>query len=146
MQVWILACCAILTLYHHVGYPALLRFLAKSTGCRGLPAQADVVAINDFKPSIEMLIPAHDEERVIGRKIINCAEIDYPEGKFSLIIVLDGCNDNTAAVLESTLAEYALPNLRTAVIHPNIGKIGVLNRFIPEIQADLVALSDTSAL
>jgi cellulose synthase/poly-beta-1,6-N-acetylglucosamine synthase-like glycosyltransferase len=149
MEVAILACCAALLLYHHVGYPVLLRLLASRIERRrrlssepgGRPFRPAVPI-----PSVALLIPAYNEERVIRRKIINCAELDFPPEKLTIVIALDGCKDDTETVLRNTLAQYPSCNARVVVIEPNIGKIGVLNQLVPEIQTDLVALSDASAL
>lgn len=149
MQVVILACCAILTLYHHVGYPVLLRLLARrlERRRRSSPEPGERPPGPGIQiPSVGMLIPAYNEERVIRRKIINCAELDYPPEKLTIIVALDGCKDDTEKVLRRTLAEYPLLDCRAVIIEPNIGKIGVLNRLVPELQTDLVALSDASAL
>ena len=149
MEMAILACCAVLLLYHHVGYPVLLRLLASGierrrrlsseTGARFFRPEVPI-------PSLALLIPAYNEERVIRRKIINCAQLDYPPDKLTIVIALDGCKDDTETVLRNTLAEYPSCNARVVVLELNIGKIGVLNQLVPEIQTDLVALSDASAL
>lgn len=148
MAVSMLACCVVLMLYHHVGYPFLLGLLARRIERRRSLTEADACPSGSAVPplSVGLLIPAHNEERVIRRKIINCAELDYPPAKLAIVIALDGCRDDTETVLSSTLVEYPLDNTRAVAIEPNIGKIGVLNRLIPEMQADLVALSDASAL
>ena len=148
MAVLILACCVVLMLYHHVGYPFLLRLLARRTERRRSLSQADerFSGPTVATPSVELLIPAHNEERVIRRKMINCTELDYPSDKLAIVIALDGCRDGTETILKATLVEYPVNNTRTVAIESNIGKIGVLNRLIPELQADLVGLSDASAL
>jgi cellulose synthase/poly-beta-1,6-N-acetylglucosamine synthase-like glycosyltransferase len=148
MAVSTLACCVVLMLYHHVGYPFLLRLLARRIERRRSRSEAGAFPSGPAvaTPSTGLLIPAHNEERVIRRKMINCAQLDYPSEKLAIVIALDGCRDGTETVLKATLAEYSLDNARAVAIEPNIGKIGVLNRLIPEMQADLVALSDASAL
>jgi cellulose synthase/poly-beta-1,6-N-acetylglucosamine synthase-like glycosyltransferase len=149
MAMAILACCAALLLYHHVGYPVLLRLLAAGIERRrGLPSEPGACPSRPGVPipSVALLIPAYNEERVIRRKIINCVELDYPPDKLTIIVALDGCKDETETVLRNTLAEYPSCTARVVVIEPNIGKIGVLNQLVSEMQTDLVALSDASAL
>lgn len=148
MEVSLLVCCVVLILYHHAGYPVLLRLFAKRLegktsyldppGCFADPGLSLL--------SITLIVPCRNEERVIRRKILNCIGIDYPADKLGIVIALDGCSDATETILRNTLTEGTISNVRVVVIEPNIGKIGVLNRLIPEVQTDLVALSDASAL
>jgi cellulose synthase/poly-beta-1,6-N-acetylglucosamine synthase-like glycosyltransferase len=148
LELFILACCAVLVLYHHVGYPILLRLLASQLNLHeNSPvghASASAPGLN--VPSVGLLIPAHNEERVIRPKIINCAELDYPPAKLAITVALDGCKDNTELILRDTLDEFENLNVRTVIIEDNIGKVRALNRLIPEIKADIIALSDASAL
>lgn len=45
-----------------------------------------------------ILIPAHNEEKVIGNLVYNLKELDYPKGFYQIIVVADNCTDNTAKV------------------------------------------------
>ena len=43
-----------------------------------------------------VLVPAHNEERVIGDIINNLQEMDYPRGLYDFYIIADNCTDKTA--------------------------------------------------
>ena len=43
-----------------------------------------------------MLVPAHNEELLIGRLLRNLRELEYPEGGFDVHVVADNCTDETA--------------------------------------------------
>ena len=45
-------------------------------------------------PSVSILIPAHNEERVIAHALAAVTAIDYPH--FEIVVVDDGSTDNTA--------------------------------------------------
>ena len=45
-----------------------------------------------------VLVPAHNEEKVIGDIIRNLDEMDYPKELYDFYIIADNCTDNTAAV------------------------------------------------
>ncbi|MGN6361251.1 MAG: glycosyltransferase family 2 protein [Thermomicrobiales bacterium] len=45
-----------------------------------------------------LLIPAHDEERVIGQLLRSIAALDYPPALFATHVVADHCLDETAAI------------------------------------------------
>ena len=45
-----------------------------------------------------VLVPAHNEEKVIGDTIRNLHEMDYPKELYDFYIIADNCTDNTAEV------------------------------------------------
>ena len=48
-----------------------------------------------------VLVPAHNEERVIGDIIGNLQQMDYPRELYDFYIIADNCTDNTAQVARS---------------------------------------------
>jgi cellulose synthase/poly-beta-1,6-N-acetylglucosamine synthase-like glycosyltransferase len=133
--------------YHHIGYPILLRIAAKAIRRRqrlrpptGLPAV-------QYRPTITIIVPAHNEAAVIERKIENMASLDYPNDKVSVVIAMDGCTDKTRHIAEATILRLASKiEFKLFEYHRNIGKVGVLNDQISIADADIVALSDASAI
>lgn len=49
-----------------------------------------------------VLVPAHDEEAVIGRTLDNLATLDYPKDAVRIHVVADNCSDSTAAIARRT--------------------------------------------
>src|SRR5262249_45394175 len=45
-----------------------------------------------------VLVPAHNEEAVIGRLVANLATLDYPSERYDVCVVADNCTDATAAI------------------------------------------------
>jgi glycosyltransferase involved in cell wall biosynthesis len=82
--------------------------------------------VNPGFPSLLLLIPAYNEERRIGPVLRSYAQY-FPrhyEGKFQLVVVLNGCRDNTLDVVQAVAAEFPLV---TWVVHADpIGKGGAL--------------------
>jgi cellulose synthase/poly-beta-1,6-N-acetylglucosamine synthase-like glycosyltransferase len=101
-----------------------------------------------YFPSICVLIPAYNEEAVIEDKIRNLACLDYPQEKLSVIIACDGCTDNTAIKARHCALEMENSHLKIDIIEfiENQGKVFILNQMIDQIEDDLIALSDASAL
>jgi len=79
-----------------------------------------------IEPSLLLLIPAYNEERRIEpvlRDYASYFQQHYP-GQFQLVVVLNGCTDNTLAVVRRVGAEY--PTVTALEFHDAIGKGGAL--------------------
>ncbi len=72
------------------GYLALLSVLSLF-GRRTAPPVTGAPA------RIAVVIPAHDEERVIGRTLRSVANLDYPADCTETFVIADNCTDGTAA-------------------------------------------------
>lgn len=145
-----LAATAVLV-YHHIGYPVMLKLMA-SGGNDNLPPffhrHYRVTPLDHMLPRICLIMPAYNEEGTIQEKIRNLAALDYPEHKFRIIIVCDGCTDDTAILARRTLKEPECKHLMVDIIEKpdNCGKVAVLNETISLCRCDVIALSDVSAL
>jgi cellulose synthase/poly-beta-1,6-N-acetylglucosamine synthase-like glycosyltransferase len=60
------------------------------------------------EPSLLLLIPAYNEERRIEPVLRDYARYfrEQYRGKFQLVVVLNGCRDNTLGVVQRVAAEY----------------------------------------
>lgn len=47
-------------------------------------------------PRIVVLVPAHDEARLITRCLGSLFDQDYPDGSYQVVVIADNCTDNTA--------------------------------------------------
>jgi cellulose synthase/poly-beta-1,6-N-acetylglucosamine synthase-like glycosyltransferase len=140
-----------LVVYHHVGYPVILKYLAKrrqqppvaylQRGYRDCPATKTL-------PSITLIMPAFNEAGMIEEKIRNLAAIDYPAEKLEVVLVCDGCVDDTARIACEIHREPACTHLNLTIVEhrDNRGKLAIVNESVLSATADLVALSDVSAL
>lgn len=76
--------------------------------------------------SLVLLIPAYNEEERIGPVLRRYAEFfraNY-SGRFEIVVVLNGCRDNTLGVVESAAAQF--PEIRALEYINPIGKGGAL--------------------
>lgn len=149
----VLALCIAAVVYHHIGYPILLRGLARTVTQRNSAPIVDAggevssEARGSPLPSIVIVVPAHNEQDVIAAKIENIDRLDYPADRLSVLIALDGCTDATKATAEAAIARAKRGHLIRLVDYTvNRGKIAVLNEQIAAASADIVALNDASGL
>jgi len=77
-------------------------------------------------PDLVLLIPAYNEAERIQPVLRDYAQYfrDHYTGKFQVVVVLNGCVDDTLAVVEGVAAEY--PEIRALNFPAPIGKGGAL--------------------
>jgi glycosyltransferase involved in cell wall biosynthesis len=77
-------------------------------------------------PSLVLLVPAYNEEERIGPVLRRYAEYFRKQykGRFEIVVVLNGCRDNTLGVVEAASAGF--PEIRSLEYVNPIGKGGAL--------------------
>ncbi len=96
----------------------------------------------DF-PSCTILIPAHNEEKVIGDTIQSMLALNYPREKLRVIIINDGSKDETEEIVQ----RFADSDERIILFNVPKGEGGkgksrALNLAIPKVQSEIVAIYD----
>jgi len=51
-------------------------------------------------PQLLFLVPAHDEELLLGRTLESLLSLDYDPDKYQIVVVADNCSDKTAEVAQ----------------------------------------------
>lgn len=84
------------------------------------------MSIQTESPEILLLIPAYNEEARIGPVLAEYAEYfrECYAGEFSIVVVLNGCEDNTLGVVQAAQKEH--PEIRYLNYEEPIGKGGAL--------------------
>ena len=78
-------------LWTHAGYPFAAALLAR--------LRAREVRKADITPAVSVIVPAHDEESVIGARVDNLLALDYPAEQLEIVVVSDGSTDGTDQVV-----------------------------------------------
>ncbi len=120
--------------YVYLGYPVLI-FVA-SRIWNAPTKQAEI------RPSVSLIIPAYNEERVIAKKIENCLALDYPPDKLEIIVATDGSTDRTVQVVQS----YAARGVKLSHSPPREGKIVAMDRAIHLARGEIIVSSDAKAV
>jgi cellulose synthase/poly-beta-1,6-N-acetylglucosamine synthase-like glycosyltransferase len=118
----------------HVGYPIAAALLARVLR-RG-------VARDAYEPSVTVIVPAHDEEEVIGARIENLLALDYPEERLEVLVVSDGSTDGTDEIVRAQGARE--PRVRLLAV-PRGGKLAALNTAVGHSDREVVAFSDANS-
>src|SRR5580704_1652645 len=102
-------------LYAYAGYP--LALLVLRVIIRRPVKKAPVT------PMLSLIVPAHNEARVIERKIRNTLALDYPTDRLEIAIASDGSTDETEAIAR----HFQNGRIRVLAYPQNRGKMAVLN-------------------
>ena len=124
-----------LLVYAHLGYPALLAVL---TGLRRGRAEGGSAPRDSDLPTVAVIVPAHDEEEVIGRRVKNLLALDYPRERYEVVVASDGSEDRTAELARSAGADRVLDL-------PRVGKDEALDAAVRATSSDVLAFSDANS-
>lgn len=138
-------------IYHHFIYPILLKLLTYKKTQPDLsfnrrnynPDEKD-----ENLPTITIVIPMHNEEKFVIEKLNNTKVLDYPENKFSVLLLCDSCYDKTEPLIQEWLQNNKDVTFEITVksFSDRQGKVALLNFAIDHCNTDLIAFNDTSAL
>lgn len=98
----------------------------------------------DFFPSISMVIPTHNEEEVIEKKLKNCLELDYPKELIEFVVSSDGSTDRTNELVSR--CSYADSRIKLFAFDEREGKASVLNKITPALKSDIIIFSDANTM
>lgn len=100
---------------------------------------------NDHLPSVTLIIPMYNEEKVIKEKIENTAKLDYPPDKLKIILLDDHSTDNSNSISSKTIKQTSLD---ASVIKNQAGKgkARALNWIFPSLESEITIISDADAL
>lgn len=121
--------------YSYTMYPALLFVFVRLFG-------KQIKQDPEFLLRVAVLVPAHNEEKVIRRKIDNILSIQYPPELISIWVGSDCSTDNTEAIVRN----HSDPRVHLWVAPSRGGKTGVLNRLAPLIDTDVILFTDANTM
>ena len=116
----------------HVAYPAAAELAAR---LRPRQVRKDEGA----EPSVTVIIPAHNEERVIERRLENLVALDYPRAKLEIVVASDASTDRTNEIVEAVAASEQRVSLLAC---PRGGKVATQDRAVRQATSEIVAFSD----
>ena len=96
-------------------------------------------------PFVSILVPAHNEGKVIGKTVESLLSLDYPIDKMELIVINDNSSDNSRDILQSIKNRYKKYNftiINTDNITGGKGKSNALNIGYGKSKGEYIAIYD----
>ena len=126
----------ILIFYAYIGYPLILKVITRSTMIEKSRTDAD------NKPSVSILVPVFNEEKIITQKIKNLVGLKYPQDKIEIIFISDCSDDQTDQIIEKNVSKvvsfYRLDKRQ--------GKAAALNLGLKKAKNEIIVFTDASMI
>jgi cellulose synthase/poly-beta-1,6-N-acetylglucosamine synthase-like glycosyltransferase len=105
------------------------------------------VSSDEALPSATLLVPAHNEEKVIQEKLRNFLESDYPPDRLECAIVSDASSDATCARVRELLERLSEGDRRRVTLferETRSGKTIALSETVPRTTGELLVFTDAN--
>ena len=119
-------------LYAQAAYPLLLIAASRLVPRRPGPASG-------ARPSVSLIVCAHNEEGVIAAKVANARALDWPPELLEIVVCSDGSDDATVAAARAAGADVVLDL-------PWAGKVRAQDAGAQAGHGELLAFSDANVL
>lgn len=130
-----------LIFYSFIGYPFSLFILDK------VIKEKKNKVDTDLRPSVSIIIPAHNEEKVIGRKLENLISLNYPKELVEIIIASDNSTDRTNEIVESFKKTNSKSNnVILYKVNKRQGKTNAQNEAVKIAKGEILVFSDANAI
>jgi len=91
------------------------------------------------EPTVSALMVVRNEESLIANKLKNVLALEYPPSKLEVVVVSDGSNDATPAIL----GQFAQnPRVRVIIKPASLGKACGLNDAVQSARGDVLLFTD----
>ena len=134
----------LMLIWTYLLYPAFVMTLAalKRTGKTDNIDQ-EGISYPD-RPFVSVIMPVHNEEKVIREKTASLVASDYPASLTEFIIGSDGSTDGTERIMK----DIALADTRIRFVHygRRRGKAATLNDLVSEARGDILVITDANVI
>jgi len=97
----------------------------------------------NFVPNVSVLIPARNEETVIGRILQRMCELTYPKEKLQVIVINDASTDKTGEIAEAFAKNYSfITVIHRDHINGGRGKPEALNEGLAHVSGEIIYCLD----
>jgi len=123
--------------YTHIVYPALMIVLAVLARGAANDREATV-----GPRSVSLIIPAYNEESVLGEKLENSLAIEYPSDRLEIVVASDGSQDETVNIARG----FEDRGVHVLDYPERRGKASVVNEAAAATQADVLCFCDANVM
>jgi cellulose synthase/poly-beta-1,6-N-acetylglucosamine synthase-like glycosyltransferase len=126
-----------LILHSYVIYPKLVQYFSKYR------KNNELIYLDELPP-ITIIIPAHNEEKVIGQKLETLLQSKFPLDRIELLIGADNCKDQTSSIITSYQDRF--PDMNLIEFTERQGKINIVNKLVNKAKHEIIVMTDANVL
>ncbi len=133
----------VILIWFMIGYQFIFSVYGYINFIKSLKEKKEVDKLNFDFPTCTILIPAHNEEKVIGNTIEAMLNLKYPKDKLKIMVINDGSKDATKEIIEnfskqdSRVVLYDVPKGQGGK-----GKSRALNLGVKQVDSEVIAIYD----
>ena len=124
-------------IHSYVVYPLITQYFAR------FKSSNDMI-YEDELPSVSIIIPAHNEEKVIQQKLESVLASNFSLEHIQLIIGADHCKDRTVEIISTYQTKF--PHLTLVEFQERQGKINVVNQLTELAENEVIIMTDANVL
>jgi cellulose synthase/poly-beta-1,6-N-acetylglucosamine synthase-like glycosyltransferase len=122
--------------YPYAIYPALLVLMNRVARRAPHAAQAG------HAPNVTVLLPVHNERGRVAAKVANLLALEYPSDKLQLLVIGDGCTDDSLDVA----ASVGQGRVDVLPLAARAGKAAALNAGLDRATGEIVVFTDAGII
>lgn len=134
---WVFWSSAVAVTYPYVIYPALLVLINKLRG-------GDTVTVSDAQFAVTIILPVANEAKRIEAKLRNIQALNYPQQRTQVIVVGDGCTDDTLDRARAVSA--GSDNVVVTALPQRSGKAAALNAGLALATGEIIVFTDAAIM
>ena len=123
-----------------VGYPVVLFLLEK------ILKPAENKRDDAYCPEVTYMIVAHNEEKVIGKKLENTLTLDYPRDKLHILVASDNSTDATNDIVNAFIQNHPEFRIELYTAKQRKGKTNAQNEAQKVVKSEILVMTDANAM
>ncbi len=134
---------AVILIWFMIAYQFILTVFGYFNFIKSLREKRDIDRMTFEYPSCTILIPAHNEEKVIDATLKSMRRLEYPSERLTILVINDGSTDRTQEIVLRHRSEDA--RVKIFDVPPEEGGRGksrALNLGVRETTSDVIAIYD----
>lgn len=123
-----------------IGYPISISFISKIF--KNKKNSKDYT----MNPEVTIMVVAHNEEKVILKKMENLLQLNYDKTKLEILVSSDNSTDNTNKIVKSFIKDNPDWNIKLYEVHERKGKTNAQNEAQKLVNTEFLIMTDANSM
>ena len=123
-----------------IGFPLSLKLIEK------IKSKKLIKKDSNYKPKLSFIIAAHNEEKVIKKKLENTLALKYPRDLMEIIVASDNSSDSTNYIVKKFISDNTERDLKLYEVKERKGKTNAQNEAVRLSNGEIIIFSDANSI